>query len=127
MHIFSVHLTSRALLYSLSVLFANKNRIAYTVPIRLLFLRCLQIFCLHSAAAEWYYLLMTPVIANLGSPMHWFIFFVLVLIVFGAKRLPDIARNLGKGMAEFKKARKEFEKGLTEESEEEKAKKVNKE
>ena len=59
--------------------------------------------------------------------MHWFIFFVLVLIVFGAKRLPDIARNLGKGMAEFKKARKEFEKGLTEESEEEKAKKVNKE
>lgn len=70
---------------------------------------------------------MTPVIANLGSPMHWFIFFVLVLIVFGAKRLPDIARNLGKGMAEFKKARKEFEKGLTEESEEEKAKKDNKE
>ena len=70
---------------------------------------------------------MTPVIANLGSPMHWFIFFVLVLIVFGAKRLPDIARNLGKGMAEFKKARKEFEKGLTEESEEEKAKKENKE
>ena len=70
---------------------------------------------------------MTPVIANLGSPMHWFIFFVLVLIVFGAKRLPDIARNLGKGMAEFKKARKEFEKGLTEDSEEEKAKKDNKE
>ena len=70
---------------------------------------------------------MTPVIANLGSPMHWFIFFVLVLIVFGAKRLPDIARNLGKGMAEFKKARKEFEKGLTEEYEEEKAKKDNKE
>ncbi len=70
---------------------------------------------------------MTPVIANLGSPMHWFIFFVLVLIVFGAKRLPDIARNLGKGMAEFKKARKEFEKGLSEDSEEEKAKKDNKE
>lgn len=70
---------------------------------------------------------MIPVIANLGSPMHWFIFFVLVLIVFGAKRLPDIARNLGKGMAEFKKARKEFEKGLSEDSEEEKAKKDNKE
>lgn len=55
---------------------------------------------------------MTPLLANLGSPSHWFILFVLVLIVFGAKRLPDIARNLGKGLAEFKKARKEFEKEL---------------
>lgn len=55
---------------------------------------------------------MTPLLANLGSPTHWFILFVLVLIVFGAKRLPDIARNLGKGLAEFKKARKEFEKEL---------------
>ena len=55
---------------------------------------------------------MTPLLANLGSPTHWFILFVLVLIVFGAKRLPDIARNLGKGLAELKKARKEFEKEL---------------
>lgn len=60
---------------------------------------------------------MTPVIANLGSPMHWFILFVVVLIVFGARRLPDIARNLGKGVAEFKKARREFEKGLKEDDE----------
>lgn len=66
---------------------------------------------------------MTPVIANLGSPMHWFIFFLLVLIVFGAKRIPDIARNLGKAMAEFKKARKEFEKGLKDEDESDKLEK----
>lgn len=66
---------------------------------------------------------MSPVIANLGSPMHWFIFFLLVLIVFGAKRIPDIARNLGKAMAEFKKARKEFEKGLKDEDESDKLEK----
>lgn len=63
---------------------------------------------------------MTPLLANLGSPTHWFILFVLVLIVFGAKRLPDIARNLGKGLAEFKKARKEFEKELNKEESEDK-------
>ena len=55
---------------------------------------------------------MMTTLANLGSPSHWFILFVLVLIVFGAKRLPEIARNLGKGLAEFKKAKKEFEEEL---------------
>ena len=56
---------------------------------------------------------MIPAIANLGSPTHWFILFVLILIVFGARRLPEIARNLGKGLAEFKKAKREFEHELT--------------
>ena len=55
---------------------------------------------------------MITALANLGSPSHWFILFVLVLIVFGAKRLPEIARNLGKGLAEFKKAKKELEEEL---------------
>jgi len=51
-------------------------------------------------------------IANIGSPTHWFILIVVCLVIFGAKRLPDLARNLGKGMGEFKKVRKEFEKEL---------------
>ena len=55
---------------------------------------------------------MMPLIANLGSPTHWAILFILVLLVFGAKRLPEIARNLGKGLAEFKKAKREFEEEL---------------
>lgn len=55
---------------------------------------------------------MIPAIANLGSPTHWFILFVLILIVFGARRLPEIARNLGKGLVEFKKAKREFENEL---------------
>jgi sec-independent protein translocase protein TatA len=32
---------------------------------------------------------------------------VLVLLLFGAKRLPEIARSLGKSLREFKKATKE--------------------
>jgi sec-independent protein translocase protein TatA len=34
---------------------------------------------------------------------------VLVLVLFGAKKLPTFARSLGKSMGEFKKAREEFE------------------
>jgi sec-independent protein translocase protein TatA len=34
--------------------------------------------------------------------------FVIVLLVFGAKRLPEIARSLGKATTEFKKAKNEI-------------------
>ncbi len=33
----------------------------------------------------------------------------LVLVLFGAKKLPTFARSLGKSLGEFKNARKEFE------------------
>lgn len=35
---------------------------------------------------------------------------VLVLLLFGAKKLPELARGLGQSLGEFKKARDEFEK-----------------
>ncbi len=43
---------------------------------------------------------------------------VLVLVLFGAKKLPTFARSLGKSMGEFKKAREEFESELTRSSDE---------
>lgn len=38
-----------------------------------------------------------------------FVIGALVLLLFGAKKLPEFARGLGKSMGEFKKARNEFE------------------
>lgn len=36
------------------------------------------------------------------SPWHWAILAVAVIILFGAKRLPDAARSLGKSLRIFK-------------------------
>lgn len=37
------------------------------------------------------------------------ILILLILLFFGAKRLPDLARSLGKSLNEFKKGRQESE------------------
>jgi len=39
--------------------------------------------------------------------------FVVILLLFGAKKLPELARGIGKSMGEFKKARDDFERELT--------------
>jgi sec-independent protein translocase protein TatA len=44
---------------------------------------------------------------GVGAP-ELFLIFLIVLLVFGAKRLPEIARSLGKATQEFKRAKNEF-------------------
>jgi sec-independent protein translocase protein TatA len=38
---------------------------------------------------------------------EWIIVLLAVLLLFGAKKIPDLARGLGQGIREFKKATKE--------------------
>ena len=40
--------------------------------------------------------------------------FLIVLLLFGAKKIPELARGVGKGMGEFKKAKTEFEREIKE-------------
>ena len=40
---------------------------------------------------------------GLESPTHLIIVLVIVLLVFGAKRVPELAKGLGAGVREFKK------------------------
>jgi sec-independent protein translocase protein TatA len=39
---------------------------------------------------------------GLSQPTHLIALFLIVLLLFGAKRLPEIGRSLGFGMREFK-------------------------
>jgi sec-independent protein translocase protein TatA len=42
--------------------------------------------------------------SGLASPTHLLFLGVLALLLFGAKRLPEMGRSLGSGMREFKSA-----------------------
>ena len=42
------------------------------------------------------------------SPMHWAIIVILVLLLFGARRLPDMARGLGESLRILKSETKEL-------------------
>jgi sec-independent protein translocase protein TatA len=43
------------------------------------------------------------------SPWHWLILLAVVVILFGAKKLPDAARSLGKSMRIFKSEIREMQ------------------
>jgi sec-independent protein translocase protein TatA len=51
---------------------------------------------------------------NLGTTEILLIVLV-VLIFFGAKKIPELAQGLGKGIREFKKATREIEEDVTSE------------
>jgi len=47
-------------------------------------------------------------LGNLG-PMEIILIVLAILILFGAKKIPELAQGVGKGMKEFKKALREVE------------------
>ena len=42
------------------------------------------------------------------KPWHWIVILVLLILLFGANKLPDIAANLGQSLKVFKKEVKEL-------------------
>ena len=62
---------------------------------------------------------------NLGFP-ELLVIFVIALLVFGPRKLPDLGRSLGKSLAEFKRATNELKRTWEEEvkTEEEELKKI---
>jgi sec-independent protein translocase protein TatA len=51
---------------------------------------------------------------SLGLP-ELIVIFVIALIIFGPRKLPELGRSLGRGIAEFKHATNEFQKTLEQE------------
>jgi sec-independent protein translocase protein TatA len=69
---------------------------------------------------------MTPLFA-IGMPggPEWILILLIILVLFGAKRLPELARGLGQSMNEFRKAKQEFEDEIHKSGEELEVKKTD--
>ena len=57
-------------------------------------------------------------LGNLG-PMELFIILVIVLVLFGARRVPEIGASIGKGIREFKRSVSDVERQIKEPEREE--------
>jgi sec-independent protein translocase protein TatA len=53
-------------------------------------------------------------LGSLGMP-ELIVIFVIALIIFGPRKLPELGRSLGRGIAEFKKATSELQTTLDQE------------
>jgi len=51
---------------------------------------------------------------GLPGGMEWILILFIVILLFGAKKIPELARGLGKGIREFKDATKEIKNELEE-------------
>ncbi len=62
---------------------------------------------------------------NIGFP-ELVVIFIIALLVFGPRKLPELGKTLGKGLAEFKKASNELKRTWEDEvrAEEEELKKI---
>ena len=61
------------------------------------------------------------------GPTELIIILVIVLVLFGGKKLPDLVRSLGEGVREFNKEKQEMQQQLNEKSEQNDNDKVVKE
>ena len=52
-------------------------------------------------------------LGGIGGP-EIFLILGIVILLFGAKKIPELARGMGKGIREFKDATKEINKEITE-------------
>lgn len=60
----------------------------------------------------------TVLLFGMPGGMEWVLILFVVVLLFGAKKIPDLARGLGQGIREFKDAQKEITDKLNDKPEE---------
>ncbi|NBQ65521.1 MAG: twin-arginine translocase TatA/TatE family subunit [Verrucomicrobia bacterium] len=58
--------------------------------------------------------MIAPLPFALGLPQgsEWFWIVLVIILLFGAKKLPELARSIGRSLGEFSRAKEDFEKEM---------------
>jgi len=53
-----------------------------------------------------------PFAFGLPQGSEWFWIVLVIILLFGAKKLPELARSIGRSLGEFSRAKQDFEKEM---------------
>lgn len=54
-------------------------------------------------------MILAMIVPGMSGPFEILLILFVILLLFGSKRLPDLARSLGRSLSEFKKGREDGE------------------
>ena len=76
------------------------------------YLRLIKTICINLPIHFNIIIMTTLILLAIPGGMEWVLIAVVVLLLFGGKKIPELMKGLGKGISEFKKGKKEIEKDL---------------
>ena len=76
------------------------------------YLRLIKTICINLPIHFNIIIMTTLILLAIPGGMEWVLIAVVVLLLFGGKKIPELMKGLGKGISEFKKGKKEIDKDL---------------
>jgi sec-independent protein translocase protein TatA len=76
------------------------------------YLRLIKTICINLPIHINIIIMTTLIVLAIPGGMEWVLIAVVVLLLFGGKKIPELMKGLGKGISEFKKGKNEIEKDL---------------
>jgi sec-independent protein translocase protein TatA len=76
------------------------------------YLRLIKTICINLPIHFNIIIMTTLILLAIPGGMEWVLIAVVVLLLFGGKKIPELMKGLGKGISEFKKGKNEIDKDL---------------
>ena len=76
------------------------------------YLRLIKTICINLPHHFNMKLMKTSILLAIPGGMEWILIAVVILLLFGGKKIPELMKGLGKGISEFKKGKNEINKDL---------------
>ena len=76
------------------------------------YLRLIKTICINLPTHFNIKIMTTSMLLAIPGGMEWVLIVMVILLLFGGKKIPELMKGLGKGISEFKKGKNEIDKDL---------------